>query len=278
MSPLEFVAVTFAVAFVSGLLGSLLGLGGGIILVPALTVLLGVDIRYAIGASLVGVIATSSGAALRYLREGLINLRLALFLETGTTAGAVLGAYLAGIVHARALYLIFAGLAMYVTVLMFRNKPASRTAAEAGDGVARRLGLGGAYYEHGSGEIDYEVVRTRAGLGLSALAGTASGLLGVGGGFMLVPTMRLGMGVPLKVSTATSTFMIGITATTGAVFYFHRGDVAACIAAPVAAGVLLGAMAGSRVLHRVPAKALRLVFVAVLAWIAVSMAAKGLGL
>lgn len=279
MSPLEFELAAWAVAVVAGILGALLGLGGGIILVPALTVLLGVNIRYAIGAAIVAAIATSSGSALRYLREGLVNLRLALFLELAAVTGALTGATVAGLVDHRTLYFVFAAAAGLIGALMLlRRRPATPPTGTAPPPAPHPLGLAGTSFDATVGaQVPYRAERIPAGLALGFAAGAASGLLGVGGGFLKVPALHVAMKVPLKVATATSTFMIGVTAAASAGVYFHRGDVAACVAAPVALGVVLGAMLGSRLQGRIPPTLLRLLFVAVLVWIAGSMLAKGLG-
>ncbi len=277
MTPLEFVAAAFVLAVAAGVLGSLLGLGGGIIVVPALTIVLGVDIRYAIGASIVSVIATSSGSALRYVREELVNLRLAMFLELATVSGALSGAYLAGVIPQRFLYFVFTAIAVLVGVLMLRQRHEEAPAPVEGDFIGRKLGLGGVFKaDGGAPPLAYEVTRTPLGLSMSYLAGAVSGLLGVGGGFLKVPAMNVAMKVPLKVSTATSNFMIGVTAAASAGVFFLRGDVAPCVAAPVATGVIIGALAGSWLIHHISTRHLRLVFVLVLAWIAVSMAVKGM--
>jgi uncharacterized membrane protein YfcA len=277
VTPLEFVVAAFTLAVAAGVLGALLGLGGGIIVVPALTVLLGVNIRYAIGASIVAVIATSGGSAIRFMREGLVNVRLALFLELATVTGALVGAYLAGVIDHRVLYFVFSALAVAIGALMLRSRhdaprPDARRAV-----VSRALGLGGTAVDTaGRPPVAYEATRTPAGLTMSFLAGSVSGLLGVGGGFLKVPAMNVAMRVPIKVATATSNFMIGVTAAASAGVFFHRGDIAPCVAAPVAIGVVGGALLGTRLHGLVPAAGLRVTFVVVLVWIAISMFLKGL--
>ena len=278
MSLLAFSLVLFAICLLAGLLGSLLGLGGGIIVVPALTLLFHVDIRLAIGASIISVIATSSGAAAAYVRERITNLRVGMFLEIGTTLGAVTGAYVAGLVSGRVLYIIFAAVLGYSALRMF----AGRTQVEGHhdvppDALADRLRLHSSYYDPAEArEISYRVTRTPVGLGLMYVAGMMSGLLGIGSGALKVPAMDLAMRLPMKVSTATSNFMIGVTAAASAGVYFLRGDVNPYIAAPVAAGVLVGATVGSRLLPKLHSQAIRAIFVAVLLFIAVDMFVKGL--
>jgi uncharacterized membrane protein YfcA len=277
MTPLAFVLLVFASSLVAGFLGSLLGLGGGIIVVPALTLLLGVDIRLAIGASIISVIATSSGAAAAYVRERLANLRVAMFLEIGTTLGAISGAYLAGIVHTRLLFILFGVLLGYSAVAMLKKRTHSAAAAVAPNALADRLQLHGSYYDEAIGrEIPYRVTSPGLGLGLMYLAGAASGLLGIGSGALKVPAMDLAMHMPMKASTATSNFMIGVTAAASAGLYFMRGQIDPFLAGPVAAGVLVGATVGSRFLGRIGGRSIRVVFVIVLVLVSLQMLWKGL--
>lgn len=267
----------FAVSVAAGVLGSLLGLGGGIIVVPALTLLFGVDIRFAIGASIVSVIATSSGAAAAYVRERMTNLRVAMFLEMATTAGAITGAYLAGLIGVRWLYVLFGLIMGYSALAMFRKRDELAAVDVAPSELADRLRLHGSYFDEAAGrEVDYRVTGARTGLALMYGAGTVSGLLGIGSGALKVPAMDLAMRLPIKVSTATSNFMIGVTAAASAGIYFARGDIDPFIAAPVAAGVLTGAMAGSRLLGRLHSNAVRALFVVVLLWVSAQMLFKGL--
>jgi uncharacterized membrane protein YfcA len=277
VSPLVFVLVTLVISFGAGLLGSLLGLGGGIIVVPALTLLLGIDIRYAIGASIVSVIATSSGAATAYVREGLTNLRVAMFLELGTTAGALSGAFLAGIIDPHWLFVLF-GLVLSYSALMMVRRRASSELPVPPDAWSDRLRLHSGYHDHAVGSVvEYRVSRSRVGLGLMYVAGTVSGLLGIGSGALKVPAMDLAMRLPIKVSTATSNFMIGVTAAASASVYFARGDINPFVAAPVALGVVSGSMLGARLLPKIRSSSVRTLFVVVLTIVAVQMLVKGLG-
>ncbi len=279
VTPFLFTIVVFVVSLGAGLLGSLLGLGGGLILVPVLTLLLGVDIRYAVGASIVSVIATSSGAAAAYVRERLTNLRVAMFLELATTAGALTGAALAGLIGGRWLYVVFGAVMAYSALVMLRKLGHGTRTAVVGapDMLADRLGLHGSYWDAEAGrEVSYRVSRPLTGLGLMYAAGTVSGLLGIGSGALKVPAMDLAMGLPFKVSTATSNFMIGVTAAASAGVYFARGDIDPFIAGPVCAGVVLGAFTGSHYLTKVKSCWLRGLFVAVLLWVAFQMLRKGL--
>ena len=275
MSPLEFVLSLFAICVVAGFFGSLVGLGGGIIVVPALTLIYGIDIRYAIGASIVSVIATSSGAAAAYVREGMTNLRTAMLLEIGTTTGAVSGAYLAGILQGPWLYVIFGVmLAASAVVMLMRLRDSEEPVPP--DAWADRFQLHGSYFDESQHrEVEYRVTHTRLGFCLMYLAGAVSGLLGIGSGVLKVPAMDLAMRIPIKVSTATSNFMIGVTAAASAGVYFARGDVDPFIAAPVALGVVLGAVIGSRLLAKIDNRWLRIVFVAILLFVSAQMIWKG---
>ncbi len=275
MTPLFFVMTVALISLLAGFLGSLLGLGGGLIVVPALTLLLHVDIRLAIGASIVSVIATSSGAAAAYVRDRLANMRVAMFLELGTTTGAITGAYLAGVIPQRFLFVLFGLLLGYSALAMLRGRRERDEASPIGTWT-RVLRLRGSYFDDAIGEeIIYQPVRARLGLALMYIAGTASGLLGIGSGALKVPAMDLAMELPIKVSTATSNFMIGVTAAASAGVYFARGQIDPFIAAPVAIGVLAGAFLGSHTLGRIGSRSVRMVFVVVLAVIALQMLFKG---
>jgi len=276
VTPLLFVAIVLVISFVAGFLGALLGLGGGLIVVPVLTLLLHVDIRLAIGASIISVIATSSGAAAAYVREHLANIRVAMFLELGTASGAIVGAYLAGLVHPRWLYVLFGAMLGYSAVAMLRGIHA-RPSDEPAGALSEWLRLNGSYFDHVTGEtVEYPVRRPLLGLGMMFGAGTVSGLLGIGSGALKVPAMDLGMGLPMKVSTATSNLMIGVTAAASAGLYFARGQIDPFIAAPVALGVLGGALLGSRALKQVSSERLRRLFVVVLVVICAHMIWKGI--
>jgi uncharacterized membrane protein YfcA len=277
MTPLVLTIVIFLISTLAGLFGALLGLGGGLIVVPALTLLLRIDIRYAIGASIVSVIATSSGAAAAYVRERMTNLRVAMVLEIATTVGALSGALLAGHVNGRWLYLTFAVVMGYSAIAMLRKRHAIQKENVPADHLADLLSLHDSYYDESTGQQEsYRVTRTALGFGLMYIAGIVSGLLGIGSGALKVPAMDLAMGLPIKVSTATSNFMIGVTAAASAGVYFARGDIDPFIAAPVAAGVLLGATVGSHLLGKLTSRVIRSVFVVVLMGISVAMLIKGL--
>jgi len=276
MSPLLFVIVVGAISLVAGFLGALLGLGGGIIIVPALTLLLGVDIRLAVGASIVSVIATSSGAAAAYVRDRLANIRVAMFLELGTAAGAITGAYLAGIIHPRFLFILFGLILGYSVFAMLRGRRSGEKEIEVGP-WARVLDLKSSYFDDAAGtEIVYQPKRARIGLALMYVAGVISGLLGIGSGSLKVPAMDLAMELPIEVSTATSNFMIGVTAAASAGVYFSRGQIDPFIAGPVAIGVMGGAFIGSHMLGRTSSRLVRFSFLVVLTVLAAQMLFKGL--
>jgi uncharacterized membrane protein YfcA len=279
MTPVMFTGLAFAASAAAGVLGSLLGLGGGIVIVPVLTLLLHINIRYAIGASIVAVIATSSGAAAAYVRDHMTNLRVAMFLELATTSGAISGAYLAGVVSKRWLYIIFGVVMAWSAFAMLSKRGHEERGLRevTSSRIADLLALHDSYFDPAKGElVSYRVARPGLGLGLMYLAGATSGLLGIGSGALKVPAMDLAMGLPIKVSTATSNFMIGVTAAASAGVYLARGDIDPFIAAPVAAGVLVGALAGSRLLGRIRSASIRALFVAVLLWVSFEMVMKGL--
>jgi uncharacterized membrane protein YfcA len=242
--------------------------------VPALTLLMGVSIQKAIAASIVSVIATSSGAAASYVSERIANMRLGMVLEIATVVGALTGAFLADWVSGRALFLTFAAVLAYTVWSMIRPKAGAVEPAE--DPLADRLMLHGSYYDRSLGrQVDYRVSRTKLGLAVSYLAGVSSGLLGIGGGVLKVPVMNLAMGMPIKACTATSNFMIGVTAASSAAVYLMRGEVLPFVAAPVAVGVLLGARTGARLMAGMKNSSVRYIFVAVLTVSAVQMLLKG---
>ncbi len=264
------------ISVVAGVFGSLLGLGVGLIVVPALTLGFGVDIRHAIGASVVCIIATSSGAAAAYVRDHLTNLRVAMFLETGTAIGALVGALLAGVLQPSVLYLLFGGFLALSALAMLRPRTETSPTIASTDRLANRLKLHGEVVDPVSKQIrPYAVHHTVWAWVLMVVAGLASGLLGIGSGALKVPAMDLLMRLPIKVSSATSSFMIGVTASTGAAIYFVRGDVLPEIAGPVALGVVVGSLLGARLLPLVKSSWLRKVFVVVLCLVAVQMLIKG---
>lgn len=257
--------------------GALLGLGGGVILVPLLTLWLGIDIHYAIGASIVAVIATSSGAAVPYLRDGVTNIRIGMFLEMATTSGAIVGALIAGYVGGSGLFIIFGLVLLNSAYLMYRRRNLEvPTGVEMGP-LASYLRLKSSYFDNALNRlVEYNVRGARYGLPLMFIAGAVSGLLGIGSGVLKVLAMDMAMKLPLKVSTATSNFMIGVTAAASAGVYFARGDVNPFITAPVALGVLIGSNLGARLMLRVRSGLIRRLFIVALVLIALQMLARGL--
>jgi uncharacterized membrane protein YfcA len=269
----------FAVSAVAGLFGALAGVGGGILVIPALTIGFGVDIHLAVGASIVSIIATSSGAASAYVRDRMTNMRIAMFLELATTTGAVCGALLAAVVAPALLYLLLG-----LVLLGSAGMQVARMGEETPPGgspsaLAQRLRLASSYPDRGLGrEVPYSARRVPLGFAFMWIAGVVSGLLGIGSGVLKVVAMDGVMRLPMKVSSATSNFMIGVTAAASAGIYLGRGDVDPQIAAPVALGVLTGAMIGARLLGRISNRSVRLVFLPVLLVVGLETMARGLGL
>jgi uncharacterized membrane protein YfcA len=277
VSPLDLVVLLALISIAAGVLGSLIGLGGGVVVVPVLTLLFHVDIRLAIGASIVSVIATSSGAAAAYVRERMTNLRAGMFLEIATTTGAVTGAYLTTLLPASVLFVLFGVVLAYSAVAMYRKRHEARILATSSDRLANYFDLHGSYHDYNlDEEVDYKVTGTKIGLGMMYVAGLVSALLGIGSGALKVPAMDLAMHMPMKASTATSNFMIGVTAAASAGVYFARGQIDPIIAAPVAIGVLGGSLIGSRLLGRIESKTIRLIFVVVLIVISIEMFQRGI--
>jgi uncharacterized protein len=278
VSDLLFLLTMLGASVGAGVLGAILGLGGGILLVPVLTLFFGVSLPYAMGASIVSVIATSCGAAAGHLASGLANIRLGLFLAMATVAGALAGAGLTGVVPARALQTLF-GLALaysaFTTIRQLRIElPESLTA----DPLAQRFGLAGVYYDRALGhDVAYQAVHVRRGAAVMFGAGLLSGLLGIGSGAFKVLAMDTFMRLPMKVSTATSNFMIGLTAAASAGVYFGRGDIHPVIATPVALGVLLGSYAGSRLIGHLRNTTVRILFLPIVLYLAGVMLLRGLG-
>ncbi len=261
-------------SFAAGLLGALTGLGGGMIVVPMLTLVFGVEMRYAIGASLISVIATSSGAAAAYVREGYTNIRVGMLLEIATTIGALVGAYLAGLISTNVIAIIFALVLVYSAYRSFRPLQ-EHVVGEEGDPLAARLRLASTYPTPNGMEA-YSVQHVKLGFSLMGVAGILSGLLGIGSGAVKVLAMDQAMRLPFKVSTTTSNFMIGVTAAASAGVYLHRGYIDPVLAFPVMLGVLCGALTGARVLAGARVAWLRTVFSIVIVFLAVEMMYKGI--
>lgn len=274
-----FVVLVFLASIGAGLLGALVGLGGGILIVPLLTIGFDVDIRLAIGASIVSVIATSSGAGAALVRDGLTNIRIATVLQVATTIGALVGALIAPYVAVRVLFILFGVLLLVALVPMIRKLEQELPEEPLLDRWSERLALHGHFPDSTTGTIvHYGATHVPVGFAMMVVAGLSSGLLGIGSGALKVLAMDTAMGLPIKVSTATSNFMIGVTAAASAGVYFWRGDVLPLVAAPVALGVLIGSIVGARFLVRFRSSTVRVLFMAVLAVVAVEMLQRGVGI
>ena len=275
MNVLVFTLLIWICSLAAGLLGALTGLGGGVVIVPLLVLAFKVNIHYAAGASLISIIATSSGSAAAYVKEGYSNVRIGMFLEVATTIGALLGAYLVAKVSPSAIAVIFGLVLLFSAGLSLRKTPAI-TGTRPPDRLATRLRLHGDY-PTAEGLKKYTVRRVPVGFLVCNCAGILSGLLGIGSGALKVVGMDQAMEIPFKVSTATSNFMIGVTAAASAGIYFHRGYVAPALAMPVMLGVLTGAFIGARILPGATTKYLRVLFSAAIVILGIEMLVKGLG-
>ena len=274
MNILEFTLFVFVGSLAAGFLGALTGLGGGVVLVPLLTLFFKVDIRYAIGASLVSVIATSSGAAAAYVKEGFSNIRIGMFLEIATTLGALLGAFLATKTPTSAIGIVF-GLVLPYSAYLSKGSQPDLAREDSPDKLATRLRMNGVYPSL-TGPRHYNVHGVPQGFGLMFGAGTLSGLLGIGSGAVKVLAMDQAMRIPFKVSTTTSNFMIGVTAAASAGVYLNRGYIDPGLAMPVMLGVLAGSVLGTRVLSRTKTSVLRWVFSGVIVVLGIEMLFKGI--
>ncbi|HUN57226.1 MAG TPA: sulfite exporter TauE/SafE family protein [Candidatus Binataceae bacterium] len=266
---LTIVAALFTLAVGAGFVGALSGLGGGVFIVPALVLLAHIPMNVAVGASLISVVATSAGASVAFVRDGWTNLRVAMILECATVTGALTGAYLAGVFSAPVLEMLFA--LMMLQSAYFSLRGHGESLVSKSDPLCERLQLGGTTTDEHGRTVGYGVTHLPIGAVLMVVAGVMSGLLGIGAGAVKVTAMDYFMRLPLKVSSATSNFMIGVTAGAGALVFLSRGDVAATVAAPVALGVTAGALTGSRMLPHLPSEALRKLFVVLLILIAIEM-------
>lgn len=268
-----FLLITLFGAVLAGLLGSLTGLGGGVIIIPLLTLVLGVDLHYAIGASLVSVIATSSGSAVAYVKEGISNIRIGMFLEIATTIGAICGAFLAMHLPANSIAVIF-GILLFFSIIMSLKKKEAYPTEEIPGSWAKKLKLNGTY-PTATGPQPYAVKNVFGGFSVMWMAGIFSGLLGIGSGALKVLAMDNVMKMPFKVSTTTSNFMIGVTAAASAVIYFQNGYILPQIAGPVMIGVLIGAMLGSRLLMKMKTKWIKWIFAIVVSYLGAQMIYEG---
>lgn len=268
------------VGVIAGIFGAILGIGGGMIVTPILTLGLGLDIKYAIGASIIAVIATSSGSTIAYLRDEMLNLRVAMFLEIATTVGAVLGAVLTGVLNATFLYFLFGALLVFTTYNMIRKLMSKNGELPSvkDDKLATQLNLNGTYYDKAlNKQVDYQVENVPGGFSMMFGAGFASGLLGIGSGAFKVLAMDTIMHMPLKPSSATFNLMMGVTAAASAMVYFFNGSIKPGIAAPLAIGIIVGALIGSRIMTRLKPRLIRMIFVPVMLYLGIQMIAKGFG-
>lgn len=273
MSVLVFTIILLLGAYAAGLLGSLTGLGGGVIVIPLLTLAFGIDFHYAIGAALVASIATSSGSASAYVKEGMTNIRLGMFLEIATSVGAVLGAVIALWMPTNVIAVIF-GVVLFFTAVMQNRQKVDHVGVE-GSALAMKLKLFGSYPTK-EGVQNYELTNVPGGFLVMVIAGALSGLLGIGSGVLKVLAMDSCMKVPFKVSTTTSNFMIGVTAVTSAVVYLQRGYIEPGIAFPIMVGVLGGALTGAKLLKHLNVSLLRKIFAVAILLVAVNMIYNGL--
>ena len=271
------------IAVFAGFLGSLVGLGGGIIITPALTILFGFDIKYAIGASIVAVIATSSGSAIAFVKDHVSNMRVGMLLEVFTTAGGVVGALMAGVFSSKLLYIFFSLILLNSFYGMLKKtglitKLKKEEEKVENDKYADKYKLNSTYYDKATGEtVKYNVTNVPQGSLVMFGAGFASGLLGIGSGAFKVVALDTYMKLPIKVSTATSNFMMGVTATASALIYFFNGTINPAVAAPIAIGTLIGSRTGAKVMQRLDAKYIRYIFLPILLFTIVNMLLKGLG-
>ncbi|MCV3296922.1 MAG: sulfite exporter TauE/SafE family protein [Oenococcus sp.] len=272
------IEILLLVGLLAGVFGAVLGLGGGIIATPILTIMMGVPIKYAIGASIIAVIATSSGAAVSFLRDRMLNLRVAMFLEIATTIGAISGALLSGVVPKGFLFVLFGALLVFSAVNMIKKLRAKKETKDQvqADAISRKLRLDDTYYDKPSQRmIHYQVSHVPGGFAMMYGAGIASGLLGIGSGAFKVLAMDTIMGMPIKPSSATSNLMIGVTASASAMIYFFNGSIRPEIAGPLSIGILIGALIGSRIMLYLKARTIRMIFIPVLAYMGLQMMFRG---
>ena len=273
MTVLAFTLILLLAAYSAGLLGSLTGLGGGVVVIPVLTLGFGVDFHYAIGAALVASIATSSGSGSAYVKEGITNVRLGMFLEIATTIGAVCGAVVAVWLNNNVIAIIYGSVLLLTAAMQQRRK--SDHDGVVGSETARRLKLFGTWPQKDGSLKAYELKNVGGGFGVMYVAGVLSGILGIGSGVLKVLAMDGLMKVPFKVSTTTSNFMMGVTACASAVVYVQRGIIAPGIACPVMIGVLFGALTGARLLKRMNVRVLRQIFCIAITLVALNMIWQG---
>ena len=263
----------------AGVMGAILGIGGGMI-IPIVTLALGMDIKYAIGASIIAVIATSSGSTIAFLRDDVLNLRVAMFLEIFTTIGAIIGALLTGVFNPMILYVLFGALLVFSSWNMYRKLRRGQEVLKRvePDKLAEKFKLNSSYYDKNlHRQIDYQVENIPGGAAIMFGAGLASGMLGIGSGAFKVMAMDGAMKMPLKPSSATSNLMMGVTAAASATVYFFNGSIKPEIAVPLALGIIGGATVGSRVMQLLPSKIIRGIFIPILLYLGLQMILKGFG-
>lgn len=268
------IIILFLGAISAGLLGSLTGLGGGVIIIPLLTLGFGVPMHYAIGASLISVIGTSSGAAVAFVKEGFTNMRIGMFLEIATTAGAIVGALVSGMLNPNTIGIIFASILLLTVILNLKGKPDHQEPLIKGS-LEDRLKLFGTFPDKGVVK-SYAARNTIPGFFMMMFAGAMSGLLGIGSGALKVLAMDNMMRLPFKVSTTTSNFMIGVTAVASSLIYFQRGEIIPVIVAPVLVGVVVGSFIGSKTLMVSKTKKLKTFFAIVITILSVYMMYNGI--
>nr|WP_174795675.1 sulfite exporter TauE/SafE family protein [Companilactobacillus formosensis] len=264
----------------AGVLGAILGIGGGMIITPVLTIMMGLDIKYAIGASIISVIATSSGSTIAYLKDDMLNLRVAMFLEIATTVGAIMGALLVGVFSSSFLYVLFGFFLLYSTYNMIRKlfDKKGEQVFTGHDPIVDKFKLASTYYDKSEQkQVDYSMKNVPGGFIMMWAAGLASGLLGIGSGAFKVIAMDTIMKMPLKPSSATSNLMMGVTAAASATVYFFNGSIRPDIAAPLAIGVLAGATIGARLMQVLKPRVIRMIFIPIILYMGVQMALKGFG-
>ncbi|WP_371874094.1 sulfite exporter TauE/SafE family protein [Companilactobacillus farciminis] len=264
----------------AGVLGAILGIGGGMIITPVLTIMMGLDIKYAIGASIISVIATSSGSTIAYLKDDMLNLRVAMFLEIATTVGAIMGALLVGVFSSSFLYVLFGFFLLYSTYNMIRKlfDKKGEQVFTGHDPIVDKFKLASTYYDKSEQkQVDYSMKNVPGGFIMMWAAGLASGLLGIGSGAFKVIAMDTIMKMPLKPSSATSNLMMGVTAAASATVYFFNGSIRPDIAAPLAIGVLVGATIGARLMQVLKPRVIRMIFIPIILYMGVQMALKGFG-
>lgn len=268
------------VGIFAGIMGSILGIGGGMIVTPIVTLAMGLDIKYAIGASIIAVIATSSGSTIAFLKDDVLNLRVAMFLEIATTIGAIIGALLTGAFEPMILYILFGSLLVFSSWNMYRKTRSGQEVLQQvhADKWAEKFNLNSSYYDKNTKQqVDYQVENVPGGFLIMLGAGLASGMLGIGSGAFKVMAMDGAMKMPLKPSSATSNLMMGVTAAASATVYFFNGSIRPDLAVPLALGILGGSTIGTRIMQILPSKIIRLIFIPILLYLGLQMILKGFG-